>query len=76
MIAVLHREKAAISQACEHVALVQRSLFNCIIMLNNQNNEQAVANYQDAKRRLSELNEMMADLGRKVQEDSNGKAPS
>lgn len=70
MIAGLHRSKPDLSQASEHVSLLSRSLINTLIMLNNQQNEQAVANYRDAEKLLREVNEMMSDIGRKIKGDS------
>lgn len=66
LAAVLQRSKPEISQLSEHVSLANRSLINCIIMLNNQNNDQAALNWRDAEQRFKEVKEMLDDLSRKI----------
>lgn len=64
--ALMQRARPEISQLSEHVGLLNRSLINCMIMLNNLNNDQGIANYKDAEKLLKEVNEMASDIGRKV----------
>jgi hypothetical protein len=66
MIEVLLRETVAISQIAERSNLAQRRAFSCAINLNKQNQQQAVNDYKDFKSTLKELNELVADLDRKI----------
>ena len=54
--ALMQRARPEISQLSEHVGLLNRSLINCMIMLNNLNNDQGIANYKDAEKLLKEVN--------------------
>lgn len=66
IVEVLIRNRHEVSTIAEHAQLLHRNLINCIIMLNNQNPQQAAINYQDAMKALSEVNNLVQDLNLKL----------
>jgi hypothetical protein len=66
--AALVRSAPDVSNLAEKIDLLRRSAYGCVIMLNNMQPQQALAQYLDAKKMLREVQELVNDLDRKLQE--------
>lgn len=59
-----------IAVIAERIDLMRRSMYTCAIMISNMQPKQAITQFQDAKRSLKEVQELIDTMDRKLSENS------